>query len=298
MTTKFKSVALVLSLALLVLLGILIHTFSQNNTQVEQLEKSYQDSLLYYRTLSAANASLFEKEYAQALAGYLHADSLAVGEHRWQELATLHIDLINKGADSLHNLKNTTAHLNKMLSQMGDRTATMQGVLDSMFYRVEKDSLQLNAFTVYNHLLSADIQDLKAELNHLSNAYGKLAFHTPEGKAVNYFGEISNGRAWGYGMGILDTRGIYEGHWKNNARHGSGSYTWANGDRYEGSFVEGKREGHGIYYFASGEKYVGEWRNDVREGKGVFYDKDGSVLLEGNWQNDKYLRNKATAAAD
>lgn len=42
--------------------------------------------------------------------------------------------------------------------------------------------------------------------------------------------------------------------------------TYANGSRYEGNFKNDKRHGNGTYEYATGKKYIGEWVNDKKEG--------------------------------
>ena len=52
---------------------------------------------------------------------------------------------------------------------------------------------------------------------------------------------------------------------------------------YSGDWREGKREGKGCYYKNNQITYKGEWKNDKPNGEGVYYNKDGEVILEGEW---------------
>ncbi len=130
------------------------------------------------------------------------------------------------------------------------------------------------------------------QLEKLNNKYARLEFKGSAGLSIRYFGETLDGKAHGFGMGVVSNKGVYEGEWADNKRHGEGIYTWANGDRYEGQFAKGQKEGVGIYYFSSGERYEGAWKNDLREGSGRMYDKAGKILLNGEWKADKLVDKK------
>lgn len=126
----------------------------------------------------------------------------------------------------------------------------------------------------------------------------KLYFKTEDGKNVRYFGETKNSQANGFGIGIIESGGIYEGNWQANRRHGLGIYTYANGDIYNGYYKNGKRNGHGVYQFVTGEKYDGNWKDELRHGFGRLLDAGGNVLLDGQWENDRFIRNPNKAKAD
>ena len=72
----------------------------------------------------------------------------------------------------------------------------------------------------------------------------------------------------------------YVGEWKDNLFHGQGTYTFANGDKYVGEFKDNLFHGQGTYtYYASGGKYVGEWKDDKRHGRGTYTFADGEKWL-------------------
>lgn len=147
----------------------------------------------------------------------------------------------------------------------------------------QQTSLTKNQIEAKNEAISK----LKQTLKQTQNKAVELQFESAEGISVSYFGQVENGVATGFGVGVFEGKGIYRGEWKDNARHGKGTYTWSNGDVYEGQFMKGKIHGFGTYFFKSGEKYVGNWENNLRHGEGAVFNTEGEVLLQGTWQNDK-----------
>lgn len=113
-----------------------------------------------------------------------------------------------------------------------------------------------------------------------------LIFKSSKGVKIEYSGQISGGKANGYGVGLFESGGIYKGYWHNNLRHGKGTYTWNDGEKYEGEFVNDKREGIGTYIWKNGEKYEGQWKNDMRDGKGTMYKPNGEIKISGLFVKD------------
>ncbi|GKY91224.1 hypothetical protein MPSEU_000095000 [Mayamaea pseudoterrestris] len=103
-----------------------------------------------------------------------------------------------------------------------------------------------------------------------------------------------------HGMGILMTadrkRVIYRGEWDKGRMNGRGVYFYGTdrrvkkdqkpGARYEGEFKENLKHGTGIYYFADGSVYDGSWRDGMMAGRGIFTWPDESVY-EGEWKDSK-----------
>jgi hypothetical protein len=121
-----------------------------------------------------------------------------------------------------------------------------------------------------------------------------------------YYGDLVNGRALGYGVGIvvrpdagctldnlaeiaLDPRVLYgdryEGQWRDDLPNGIGVYVYPSGARYRGSWVDGKKQGNGVAIYADGSMYIGEWLNDHRHGHGLHIVPGKSVYV-GQWKND------------
>ena len=109
------------------------------------------------------------------------------------------------------------------------------------------------------------------------------------------------------------SNGTYNGFFKNDKRHGKGTYTWNTGhkligtfyngnptygtytyigkwkgDKYVGNFNNWNRHGQGTYYYKNGNIYSGEWQNGKKHGKGTLTFKSGKVQ-KGNWKNDKFI---------
>ena len=65
-------------------------------------------------------------------------------------------------------------------------------------------------------------------------------------------------------------------------RHGTGTATFANGDKYCGGYNAGVREGSGVYEAAGGAKYSGGYVANLREGSGTMAYANGDAY-EGAW---------------
>ena len=83
----------------------------------------------------------------------------------------------------------------------------------------------------------------------------------------------------GQGIYILpDQLERYEGHFKNNLRHGHGVYSYKNGNRHTGVWVDGRREGQGTHrYKETSEEYKGMWKDGLRHGQGHYTHFNGDV---------------------
>ena len=87
-------------------------------------------------------------------------------------------------------------------------------------------------------------------------------------------------------MPTLDfTNGTYVGDVRNGEAHGTGTYTWTNGDVYTGDWVDGSRTGTGTYTYTNGDVYEGDFVDGVWEGQGTFTWSDG-MSYTGDWQNE------------
>ena len=55
---------------------------------------------------------------------------------------------------------------------------------------------------------------------------------------------------------------IYEGQWKSNQIHGTGTYIWSDSKKYVGEFRNGKKHGYGSFYLDGELVYEGTWKFD------------------------------------
>ena len=96
----------------------------------------------------------------------------------------------------------------------------------------------------------------------------------------------SEGRAQGKWITEYNSGDKHVGEWKDNKKHGQGTYTYANGDKYVGEFRYDKKQGQGAFTWADGDKYVGEFKYGHSNGKGTFTWLSGSKYV-GEWKNGK-----------
>ncbi len=124
-----------------------------------------------------------------------------------------------------------------------------------------------------------------------------------------YVGEWKNDKKHGQGtftVGNLGAQGInagdkYVGKWRDDKKYGQGTYTWGEegpnkGDKYIGEYRDGKMDGQGTYFWADGRKDVGEWENDKLNGYAIQYNADGNIYREGIFKDDvfQYAQKKSS----
>jgi hypothetical protein len=97
-----------------------------------------------------------------------------------------------------------------------------------------------------------------------------------------YLGQFKDELRHGKGTYVLASGDTYTGDWVGGERHGKGTYAhvlgeWEN-DIYVGEFYKNKKQGRGLYTFPDGVKYLGSFYDDLRHGSGRFIYKDGSSM--------------------
>ena len=84
----------------------------------------------------------------------------------------------------------------------------------------------------------------------------------------------------------------YVGEWKDDKRHGQGTFTFGPGefygDVYVGEWKDNLYHGQGTYTYADGDKYVGEWKDDQFHGQGTYTFADGERYA-GFFMNGDYI---------
>ena len=135
------------------------------------------------------------------------------------------------------------------------------------------------------------ITDIKT--NNKTEIIKKLKVHSKNSLNSN---QIKNCPSSGYkdnckGRMSYSSGDKYSGFFKNNKRHGQGTYYHKNGDKYSGNWKNSKKHGLGTYIWKNGNKYVGQWQNSNMHGQGVKTFKNGKIQ-RGIWKNDKFIGSK------
>ena len=141
-----------------------------------------------------------------------------------------------------------------------------------------------------------------------------------------YKGEWKQGFREGNGIYFYSNGGdTCDGEWKKGKIHGKGKYTWKDGRKYVGDFkngeISGKGEkvwpydvdyskfredavpglvksyfgdflngvphGFGTWKYQNGSKFSGNFKNGIKDGYGKLIDKNGSIIHEGNFIEDR-----------
>jgi len=107
-----------------------------------------------------------------------------------------------------------------------------------------------------------------------------------------YVGEFKNDKKHGQGtyyyLAENEWKGDkYVGEYKDDKKNGQGTYTFANGNKYVGEFKDGQPNGQGTYTFADGDKYVGEFKDGQPNGQGTYTAANGDKYV-GEFKDHEY----------
>jgi hypothetical protein len=78
------------------------------------------------------------------------------------------------------------------------------------------------------------------------------------------------------------------GQFKDGKMHGTGTITFADGEKYIGDWIEGKRTGRGVFTWSDGDRYEGEFKDNERHGTGKMTYANGKVT-HGRWSNSVFV---------
>ncbi|MGF1532895.1 MAG: hypothetical protein ACFCUI_04280 [Bernardetiaceae bacterium] len=294
MQSTTKNIFLVILFAIVLLLGISLFFADQQRRHIEATQASLsrvlddlRDSLGYYKQFDALQVAILTQDHQTAQAQIQLLDQ-ALENPRWQPLIQQYL----KNLQNMDSAYAATAQRNQLwvrenLSLRSSVEETTQERAELMDSLKKMKSYLSQVETVLEEQKKCN-KDLEKQIQEVRNSTGRLTFSNSEGIEITYFGETQNGQANGYGIAIIANKGTYVGTWKDNLRHGSGKYRWHNGHVYVGDFAHGKRNGTGTYTFDTGEKYIGGWKDDLRHGHGALYTKDGTLIVRGDWKEDKF----------
>lgn len=125
---------------------------------------------------------------------------------------------------------------------------------------------------------------------------GSGIYNWPNGN--KYIGNLIENTKNGKGTFTWKDGSSYTGEFKNDKKSGLGTYKWSGGDKYIGSYIEDEMNGYGEYYSLDSiditecigcKVYKGNWKNDKKNGNGKCYDKNGKLIYDGPFKDDKPL---------
>lgn len=103
---------------------------------------------------------------------------------------------------------------------------------------------------------------------------------------AKYVGDWFQNAMHGQGALTYANGDVYEGEWKQGLQHGVGKMTFISGSEYEGDWCAGKKHGQGTYRQANGDVYKGSWHHGVMHGRGIYTHCNGDTY-DGRWMNGK-----------
>jgi hypothetical protein len=151
---------------------------------------------------------------------------------------------------------------------------------------VDEQVVQKDKFTRYTGQVNA------ADQRH---GRGRLEFQSGN----VYEGDFKNDKRHGRGsfvqlMNLVmsegrSTAGTYNGDWVDDIMEGSGVYRFTTGDVYEGHLHHGEISGQGKMTYVDGSTFEGKWHYGRWSGRGVAVDAHG-IQTEGMWKNSELVQ--------
>jgi hypothetical protein len=257
---------------------------------VQQISEMEESQTFNQKLISSLSGFFFENP-----ANAIYAiDSLIVeteNEENLVELRAKMVEFYEGVMDELNRKDFLSGRINEFASILSEREDSVRSVISELeLVKSQLDEITSNSLAEVDRL-RADLAKAKEE-NTKAEARKVLRLKTSGNNDILYFGEVRDGKAYGYGIGLWTNGSTYEGYWKDNKREGTGTHEWKDGEKFEGSYVNDKRHGFGIYTWTNDEKYLGNWENDLRHGKGVIYNKKGDVVTGGIWEKDKLKKSQ------
>lgn len=112
-----------------------------------------------------------------------------------------------------------------------------------------------------------------------------------------YVGEYKDDMKNGQGTFTDEKGNKYVGEFKDDMKNGQGTFTFADGNKYVGEYKNDLKNGQGTFSVANNNKYVGEFEDDKLNGKGTLYAPNGSIIEQGIWADNKFIRSASIQQA-
>ena len=163
------------------------------------------------------------------------------------------------------------------------RNQTTKGIWENdKFQKVEKKSVK----KIKPNITKKILEKASSQTNTKNNIKNNLVSKTyGNGKYTGYF---KNNKRHGRGTYVFNSGSKYVGQWKNGQQNGNGVFTYKSGTKLTGKFDNGLPSyGTELYVGKwSGDKYIGNFKNWNRDGQGTYFYKNGDKYV-GQWKNGK-----------
>ncbi|KAJ3128644.1 hypothetical protein HK098_003851 [Nowakowskiella sp. JEL0407] len=198
---------------------------------------------------------------------YIYFKSKSVYEGQWQN------DMRNGfGTFSVQASSQSTAKADDLTTNQDDPLSQLQRKINAI--RAKKLQEKDQDFTI-----SSIKKKSKAGSAHSNDAF----VSDPLKLKKIYAGGWKDDKKHGMGTYFFDDGSFYEGNWECDMREGWGKMFYTDGSVYEGEWHQEKRHGEGALLLANGDRYEGVWMEDKKEGPGRFIYKSKRQMYEGEW---------------
>lgn len=131
-------------------------------------------------------------------------------------------------------------------------------------------------------------------LLHIQHGRGTYYYHMyasaeEESDSKNggmYVGDFKENARHGVGTYSLPGGDVYSGDWRENVPCGKGTFRWSEGSEFDGMWKDGRRNGWGKLTCSDGFSYEGNWKDNAMEGRGTAIYPNGQQY-DGMWLDGK-----------
>lgn len=116
--------------------------------------------------------------------------------------------------------------------------------------------------------------------SYFDNCLGSYSFKNEEGQVTEtYIGSWKQDKKHGFGTYRYSDGDVFAGNYNSNQKDGLGIARFTSGATFVGSFNNGSREGNGTYNWPDDDVFAGKYINDERNGLGIIRYADGAVFI-------------------